>query len=46
MRPRFQFSLRNALLATFWVSVWGGTFAVFRKLDDKSFDPTGWPMEL
>jgi hypothetical protein len=43
MKPRFQFSLRNALEAMFWLSVCGGSFAIARKLESEPFNPWGWP---
>jgi hypothetical protein len=45
MKTRFQFSLRNALVAMFWLSVCGGSFAFARKLDSEPFNPWGWPLE-
>jgi hypothetical protein len=34
MKPRFQFSLRNAFWAMFWASVWGASFSVLQGFDE------------
>jgi hypothetical protein len=40
MKPRFRFSLRNDLWATFWVSVWGASISLARSMDP--WDGHGW----
>ena len=47
MNPRFQFSLRNALWATFWASVWGASFSILRRTgNDELYNALGWPVAL
>ena len=42
MDSRFQFSLRNAVWATFWVSVWFGSLTVVLKLLKPSWEASRW----
>jgi hypothetical protein len=46
MKPRFQFSLRNALWAMFWASVCGASFSVLPWLIRSPYAPWGWPRPL
>ena len=46
MKPRFQFGLRNAVWATFWVSVGGASFSVLRRMGNELYDSLGLPDAL